>query len=178
VNLYVPSTLTWNRAGRRYSLRQTTEYPYESYIRFDLTASSPENFSLFFRIPQWADGATLSINGKRGSRTLHSGAFAEINREWKMGDRVELELPLKMHLEAVDRQRPDTVALLAGPLVLMPVTHHAPDQLRRATLLAAKRNAGTARAWTAGSNDASLTLKAFMDIQDEQYTTYLRVLST
>jgi uncharacterized protein len=37
VNLYVPSTVTWSRAGRRYSLQQTTEYPYESHIpvRYD-----------------------------------------------------------------------------------------------------------------------------------------------
>jgi uncharacterized protein len=99
------------------------------------------------------------------------------NREWRTGDRVEVELPLKMRLEAVDRQHPDTVALLTGPLVLMPVSHQPQPQLRRATLLAAKRAAGIARAWTAGSDGAALTLKAFMDIQDEQYTTYLRVLS-
>src|SRR2546421_369462 len=40
VNLYVPSTVTWSSAGRRYSVRQTTEYPYESHIRFDMTTSS------------------------------------------------------------------------------------------------------------------------------------------
>jgi uncharacterized protein len=177
VNLYVPSTVTWSSAGRRYSVRQTTEYPYESHIRFDMTTSSPENFSVFFRIPQWADGARLSINGIHASRPLHPGAFAEINREWKTGDRVEVELPLKMRLEAVDRQHPNTVALLAGPLVLMPVTHQPPDQLRPATLLSAKRTSGTVRAWTVGSDYAALRLKAFMDIQDEQYTTYLRVLS-
>jgi hypothetical protein len=57
------------------------------------------------------------------------------------------------------------------------VTHQQPDQLRPATLLSAKRTSGTVRAWTVGSDDAALRLKAFMDIQDEQYTTYLRVLS-
>ncbi|MFL6352841.1 MAG: hypothetical protein ACJ74Z_13460 [Bryobacteraceae bacterium] len=163
----MPSTLIWSRTGRRCSFRQTTAYPYESHIRVDATASSPEKFSVFFRIPQWADGARLSINGMSDWRTLHPGAFAEISREWKTGDWVELELPLKMRLEAVDRGHPDAVALLAGPLVLMPVTRQAPGQLRRATLLSARRNAGTARAWTAGSDDASLTLRAFMDIQDE-----------
>ena len=177
VNLYVPSTVTWNRAGRRYSLRQTTEYPYENSIRFDVTASSPETFSMFFRIPQWADGARLATNGMRDSRTLKAGAFAKVHREWKTGDRIELELPLKMRLEAVDQQHPDTVALVSGPLVLMPLTHQATGQLTRATLLAAKRTVGAERAWTAGSDDRIFNLKTFMDIRDEPYTTYVTVQS-
>jgi len=178
VNLYVPSTATWSRAGRQYSLRQTTEYPYESYIRFDFTASSPEDFSVFFRIPQWADGARVTTNGMRDSRRLQPGTFAEIRRKWKAGDRIELDLPLKMRLEEVDQQHPDIMALLSGPLVLMPLGHQIPEQLRRATLLKTTRLAGSSRAWTATSDGRTLLLKAFMDIQDEQYTTYVRVLST
>lgn len=178
VNLYVPSTVTWSRAGRRFSLRQTTEYPYESKIRLDVTASSPENFSVFFRIPQWADGARLAVNGVRGSRTVKAGAFAEVHREWKTGDRIELDLPLKMRLEAADPQHPDTVALLSGPLVLMSVSQQLPGQLHRATLLKATRPGRSSHTWTAASDDGALTLKTFMDIQDDQYTTYLRVLST
>src|SRR5205085_26784 len=117
VNLYVPSTVTWSRAGRQYSLRQTTQYPYESYLRFDMTASSPEDFSVFFRIPQWADGARVTTNGMRDSRSLQAGTFAKVNRKWKTGDRIELDLPLKMRLQAVDQQHPDTIALVSGPLV-------------------------------------------------------------
>ena len=177
VNLYVPSTVTWNQAGRRYVLRQTTEYPYESYIRLDMTTSSPNAFSVFLRIPQWADGARLTTNGMRDSRTLKAGAFAELHRDWKTGDRIELELPLKMRLEAVDKQHPETVALLSGPLVLMSLDPKA-SELRRAALLATKRDTRTARVWKTGSDNAALRLKTFMDIQDERYTTYLRVVST
>ena len=38
---------------------------------------------------------------------------------------MELELPLKMRLEAIDAQHADTVALLRGPLVLMAVKGEA-----------------------------------------------------
>ena len=53
------------------------------------------------------------------ARTLKAEAFAELHRDWKTGNRIDLELPLKMRLEAVDKQHPETVALLCGPLVLM-----------------------------------------------------------
>jgi uncharacterized protein len=178
VNLYVPSTVTWSRAGRRFSFRQATEYPYDSYLRFDVTASPPESFSIFLRIPQWVDGASVTTNGMRDSRKVQAGTFAEIRREWKTGDRIELALPLKMRLEAVDRQHPDTVALLSGPLVLMALGHEKPEPLRRATLLKATRLSASSRAWTATTDAGVFTLKPFMDIADEQYTTYLRVLSS
>jgi hypothetical protein len=170
VNLYVPSTVTWTKPGAQYSLRQATEYPFDSNIRFDVTASSPGTFSVFLRIPEWAGGASVAVNGARGAQKLIPGTFAEIRREWKTGDRIELELPLRLRLEPVDAQHPDTVALLAGPLVLMALTDGSPHPTR-AALLAAVRPSGSSRIWSAGS----LTLKSFMDIRDEPYSTYLRV---
>jgi len=170
VNLYAPSTVTWTKPGATYSLRQATEYPFDSNIRFDVIASSPDTFSIFLRIPEWATGANVSVNGMRDSQKLTPGTFAEIRRQWKTADRIELELPLRMRLEAVDAQHPDTVALVAGPLVLMASTDGDPRPTRGA-LLAADRQSGNSRVWTAGS----FTLKPFMDIKDEPYSTYLRV---
>jgi DUF1680 family protein len=88
------------------------------------------------------------------------GTFAEIRREWKSGDRIDLELPRPKRLEAVDAQHPNTVALLQGPLVLMAVGN-VPERITRADLLAGK---------------APLQMMPFMDIGDELYTTYLRVV--
>jgi hypothetical protein len=80
---------------------------------------------------------------------------------------------------AVDAQHPDTVALVAGPLVLMALRSSAPEQsqvrLTRALLLSAKRTSDKSREWTTRSDAGELTLKPFMDIQDEGYTTYLKV---
>ena len=74
-----------------------------------------------FRIPEWAEGASVFVNGTRQQGLAIPGHFAAIHREWKTGDRIELELPLKMRLETIDAQHTDTVALLRGPLVLMAV---------------------------------------------------------
>ena len=55
----------------------------------------------------------------RDSRKLEAGTFAEVRRQWKNGDRIELDLPFATRLEAVDAQHPDVMALVTGPLVLM-----------------------------------------------------------
>ncbi len=170
VNLYAPSTVAWKKPGAQYSLRQVTDYPFDSQIRIYVNTSPAATFSVFLRIPEWAAGASLAVNGMRDSRKVTPGTFAEVRREWKTGDRIELELPLRMRLEAVDEQHPDTVALVSGPLVLMAVTDGAPRPTRTA-LLAAEYTPGSSRVWTAGD----LRFKSFLDIQAEPYITYLRV---
>ncbi len=172
VNLYVPSTLTWQRGGAEYALQQTTDYPYDGHIRLDLTTSAPRTFSIFFRIPEWAAGASMAVNGKPGFEQLRAGSFAEIRREWKNGDRVELDLPLPTRLEAVDSQHPRTVALLSGPLVLMALLDNSPTPLSRRNLLSAKQTSAKAHLWTIPGT-VGLRFKPFMDIQDERYRTYL-----
>jgi hypothetical protein len=137
----------------------------------DVTASRPETFSVFLRVPEWAEGASLSVNGMRDSRKLQPGTFAEVRREWKTADRIELELPLKMRLEAVDAQHPDTVALVSGPVVLMALTDGVRAESSRAALLAAEPESPGSRTWTAGD----LKLRPFPEIRNEQYSTYLRV---
>ena len=183
VNLYLPSTLRWNGRGAHYSLQQASEYPYDSNIRFDLTASSPATFSILLRIPAWAQGAALAVNGRRDSMKLAAGTFAEVRREWKTGDRIELELPLTTRLEAVDAQHPDVVALANGPLVLMALLSGGLDSgfdaeqqhVTRAMLLSATRSTARGHEWTVGSGAETLRIRPFVDLGDEAYTTYLKV---
>jgi uncharacterized protein len=177
VNLYLPSTLRWKAPGAQFALKQTTDYPYDSNVRLDVTASTPATFSVFLRIPAWAEGASLAVNGMRDSRKLDAGSFAEVRREWKSGDRIELELPFATRLEAVDEQHPDVMALVNGPLVLMALRDGdatlAP--VARKMLLGAQQNAPRAHEWSAGSGASALRMKPFLDIGDEGYTTYLKV---
>jgi uncharacterized protein len=177
VNLYLPSTLRWNTPGANFALKQTTDYPYESNLRFDLSASAPATFSVFLRIPAWAQGASLTVNGMRDSRKVDAGSFAEIRREWKNGDCIELELPFSTHLEPVDAQHPDVMALLNGPLVLMAMREgNAPlGPVTKAQLLSAQQVGPHTHEWVAGSGESVLRMKPFLDIRDEGYTTYLKV---
>jgi hypothetical protein len=174
VNLYIPSTLRWTQdesrhGGAQVELTQKGEYPYDSQVQFEVKTTKPAEFAVNLRIPAWAEGASIAVNGKR--QAAHAGGFARVQREWKSGDRIELELPLTTRLEAIDARHPDTVALLVGPLVLF--GDQVPG-LTRTHLLAAKRMAPGL--WHV-SPDGNRVMKmlSWTVLEDQPYTTYLRV---
>jgi DUF1680 family protein len=178
VNLYVPSTLHWNENGAALSLTEESEYPFEDRVTFHLTSSQPADLTLHFRIPAWAQGAQIDVNGVRQKGLAVPGRFAAIRRTWNSGDRVELELPLAMRPEPIDAQHSDTLALLRGPLVLMAVKEKeaAPlPNVTRAELLSAKRVSG--RQWQVTAANGPVTLLPFTWLGSRPYTTYLKVSS-
>jgi DUF1680 family protein len=160
-------------------LSQTGEYPIEGKVSMHLRVSRPSEFAVRLRIPAWANtesGAGISVNGNRVAAPVSNG-FATLERRWKDSDRVELNLPLPMRLEAIDPQNPNTVALVRGPLVLFAATEKAP-QVTRQQLLAARRVSGTAAEqseWHADTNSGPLRLLPFTALEDQRYTTYLNV---
>jgi uncharacterized protein len=170
VNLYVPSTLRWKQGSAQAELTQKSEYPYDGQIQLVMKLSRPEEFAVNLRIPAWADGASVAVNRKR--MDVASGGFMRVFREWRSGDRIELELPMKARLEAIDAQHPDVVALTVGPLVLFSLETPQPA-LTRAQLLAVKKM--TPEVWHVGLDDGVMKLMPFTAIGDQTYTTYLKV---
>jgi DUF1680 family protein len=171
VNLYIPSTLRWKQDGADLVLTQESHYPFESMVQFKVGTSKPRDFAVNFRIPAWANGASISVNG-RVQATATAGSFASIHRQWKDGDLVELDMPMTTRLEPVDPQHPQTVALLCGPLVLFAIIADQPP-LTRADLLSAKKL--DKRSWQVTAGGSPIKLLPFTDIGDEQYSTYLHV---
>ena len=176
VNLYVPAQINWTQNNVLCGLLIETDYPYAAGVNLTLRLPSPQIFTLNLRIPAWAQDASLLINGKR--QTLQSGQFAAIRREWHSADQIELELPDTRRLESVDAAHPDTVALLAGPLVLMRIveTDAAALPMRRDSLLRAQRDREGRHEWQVTTNTGAVKLKPFIDIDAEAYSTYQTVL--
>jgi len=170
VNLYIPSTLRWTQGPSQVVMTQKTEYPYDEHVQFDMKITQPAEFAVNLRIPAWAEGASLAVNGKR--ETAQAGSFARVQRQWKTGDRVDLELPMKARLEAVDPQHADTVALVVGPVVLFAVTDSQP-KITRAQLLAVKKM--VPEVWHVDIGNGVMKMMPFTAIEDQPYTTYLRI---
>jgi DUF1680 family protein len=170
VNLYIPSTARWTQGGSQIALTQTSDYPNDAHVEFEVKASSPQEFALTLRIPAWAERASIAINGKR--ETAQPGTFAQLQRQWRNGDRIELELPMTPQLEAVDPQHADTVALVDGPLVLFALTDAEP-KVTRAQLLAAKKNGS--QSWQVDTAGGPMKMMPFTAIGEEPYSTYVRL---
>lgn len=177
VNLYLPSTLRWTTPdGVAVQLTQETEYPLEGNITLRLKTSRPSHFTVRLRIPAWAAGAQVRVNGNRVSPAATNG-FATLHREWKDGDRIELALPLPMRLEAIDDRHSDTVALVRGPLVLFALNTDAP-KVTRQQLLDAQRGPGKTleeATWHAQTGSGPLRLVPFTGLGEDHYTAYMNV---
>ncbi len=171
VNLYIPSVLRWNVGANQIQMEQSGNYPVSDAVEFRVTAARPEAFALHLRIPAWADGARVAVNGRAVPLEVTKG-FAMVRRTWKSGDMVELELPQRLRLEAIDAAHPEVVALMNGPLVLFAKTESQPA-LTRTQLLGARRSAGAE--WVIDTDHASLTLVPFTEVGDAAYTTYLKL---
>jgi DUF1680 family protein len=170
VNLYIPSTLQWTQDDAQVVLTQNSTYPFDSVVQFDVKMSQAREFAMSFRIPEWAEGASISVNGRRVQTATTPGSFASVHHPWNTGDRVELDLPMRMRIEPIDPQHPQTVALLFGPLVLFAITDAQPV-LTRAELLAASRS--DQQTWQIKTASGPITMLPFTAIDEQQYSTYL-----
>jgi DUF1680 family protein len=120
VNLFGASLLkTRLLNGIPLTLRQETDYPWDGEIKISLELETDAEFAVMVRIPEWADGAYIMVNGVDAAEAV-PGTYAEIKRCWHSGDIVELSLPMEARLiEAhplVEETR-SQVAVKRGPLV-------------------------------------------------------------
>ena len=173
VNLYVPSRLTWVQGSARCSITQNTNYPAESLVDLTLAVSSPAEFAVHLRIPDWAGANTsVSVNGRRLRTGIAKGAFLALQRTWKTGDKIELELDQPVRFEAVDPQTPDRVAIVRGAQVLFAIADERPGVSRGVTAPSIQR---AGEDWLFRSGGTSIRLRPFASIGDETYQTYWAV---
>ncbi|SDC03391.1 aceric acid hydrolase [Pedobacter soli] len=120
-NLYGGNILSTTLTdGSKVALTEETDYPWNGNIKITVKESTSKAYSIFLRIPAWTHDAQISINGKVAQAKPVSGTYAEINRVWKKGDIIELNLPMEAVLiEAnplVEENR-NQVAVKRGPVV-------------------------------------------------------------
>ena len=112
VNLFIPSTLTWNGM----TVKQENHFPQENSTQLTFAMKKAQQFKLKIRKPWWCDTANLTIDGKAVESKEQDG-YLVIDRLWKSGEKVNIQMP--MHLTAM--QTPDKKAqysFLYGPIVL------------------------------------------------------------
>ncbi|GIH05457.1 hypothetical protein Rhe02_35240 [Rhizocola hellebori] len=113
VNLYIGSTLQWTEKG--VTIAQATDFPRAQ--ESTLTVTGNATFALRLRIPQWADGFRLFINGVEQTGTKTPGTYLQVSRSWVSGDTVRVMFPFKTRSESTLDQ-PSVQSLRHGPLIL------------------------------------------------------------
>lgn len=146
-NLFAASEAKTALKGVVVHLKQATEYPWEGRISLHVDPAKEVGFRLRLRIPGWASGAafggdlyvpvaapsqkvSLKVNGVSIPLQIENG-YAVIDRQWKKGDTVTLELPMeptwyRCHEKVVENI--GRLALQRGPLVYCAEFADQPDQ--------------------------------------------------
>ena len=84
--------------GGRVRLRMETEYPWRGLVRIEVEEADGEAWRLSLRLPGWAESASVRVNGGPWGGAVRPGAYVVVEREWRRGDSVELELPTSPYL--------------------------------------------------------------------------------
>ncbi len=121
INLYGGNQLDSHLLdGSKIKLVQETDYPWQGVINVRIEECKEEPFEIWLRIPGWASSAKLTINGQEVETEVVPGKYAKLERAWKPGDVITLELPMEVKLiEAHPRveEARNQVAIKRGPIV-------------------------------------------------------------
>jgi hypothetical protein len=113
--LYAPCKVTAKVGdGTQVTIIEKTRYPFAGDIEFTVKTSKPVKFPLYLRIPGWCRKPEVTMN-KKTLELYGPGSYIEINRQWADGDKVELNLPMKITLRTWTKNK-NSVSVDRGPL--------------------------------------------------------------
>jgi len=136
VNLFINGNTTLNVNNKQVQIVQQNNYPWDGDLKFNITPKAATTFNLLVRIPGWARNEAnpsdlyqfanasdkkveIKINGQPAEYTMQNG-YAALNKTWKKGDVVEVNLPMEVRRVVANENVKDDigkVALQRGPVI-------------------------------------------------------------
>lgn len=136
VNHFIGGSATVKLPATTVTLKQETRYPWDGAVKITVASDQAARFAMNVRIPGWARNepvpsdlyryedsekpeVKLAVNGKPVAVKLAKG-FAVIDREWKSGDTVTLDLAMPVRRVVAHPAVTENVGKFAverGPLV-------------------------------------------------------------
>jgi len=136
VNLFISNDANISLGKRKVNISQKANFPWDGKVEITVNPQTNSRFNLKIRIPGWArneaipgglykftDNDTepikLSINGKASDIQTEEG-YAVVSREWKRGDKIEIEFPMPVRKVIADervKEDNEKIAFQRGPLI-------------------------------------------------------------
>ena len=110
---YSPCEVKTTVGGTAVHVVEETEYPFRGTVRMTVTPAAAIKFPMQLRVPAWAKGASIRVNGEEQAAPA-AGGFAKVDRTWKAGDVVEIAFPMTPRMQ---RGFHESVSIERGPLV-------------------------------------------------------------
>jgi DUF1680 family protein len=118
VHLYGENEAKIPWGDKEIKLIEKTNYPWEGNIELEIKTEG--EYKIFLRIPSWAKGYTIKINGNKINTREVKDGYIEIENQWKEGDKINLELPMEIDIIESHPKVKDNVGKVAikrGPIV-------------------------------------------------------------
>jgi DUF1680 family protein len=121
INLYIQGGVKTRIDGNDVSIAVTTDYPWDGGVTFKFNDAPKDPLAIHLRIPAWCSGAAASVNNNQpiDHARLDNG-YLIIDRAWKQGDTLQLDLPMPVRrVEANPNVLDDRgcLAIARGPLI-------------------------------------------------------------
>lgn len=112
---YSPNTVTAKvgTSKTEVTIDEETNYPFSGDIHFTISTKQSVQFPFALRIPGWCNEAIITLNGVP-LRKEKGGQVITINRLWRNGDKIALQLPMTV---TTSNWGKNSRAIERGPLV-------------------------------------------------------------
>ena len=132
VHSYASADVTVADAAGPVHLHMQTDYPWQGTVMITVEQAPASSWQLSLRVPGWCTHPVLKLNGRRTGTKEGVGGYLTMERAWKVGDCVELDLPMPVRLigshPRLDATR-GCAAIERGPLVYCLESADQPDTI-------------------------------------------------
>lgn len=191
---YIPSEFTAEMNGANVTVSQTTGMKYYNdqaffdekddgqmsrwLLKFSVKCDKPVRFTLSLRVPEWAKGVELEVNGKNTAAPVKDG-WLDITADWQ-NDSVQVFFPSELRAETLP-DMPELMAVVDGPIVLAGITGSdcgitGADKLNEQFMPQMEHTYGTfpwrQNSWRTRNQPQSVMFRPLYEVTDEEYTVY------
>lgn len=191
---YIPSEFTAEMNGANVTVSQTTGMKYYNdqaffdekddgqmsrwLLKFSVKCDKPARFTLSLRVPEWAKGVELEVNGKNTAAPVKDG-WLDITADWQ-NDSVQVFFPSELRAETLP-DMPELMAVVDGPIVLAGITGSdcgitGADKLNEQFMPQMEHTYGTfpwrQNSWRTRNQPQSVMFRPLYEVTDEEYTVY------
>lgn len=191
---YIPSEFTAEMNGANVIVSQTTGMKYYNdqalfdenddgqmsrwLLKFSVKCDKPVRFTLSLRVPEWAKGVELEVNGKNTAAPVKDG-WLDITADWQ-NDSVQVFFPSELRAETLP-DMPELMSVVDGPIVLAGIIGSdcgitGADKLNEQFMPQREHTYGTfpwrQNSWRTRNQPQSVMFRPLYEVTDEEYTVY------
>ena len=136
INLFISNEADITIGKNPVKVVQEANFPWDGKVKITVSPGKPVKFSVKIRIPGWVrneaipgdlyrfddkvnEPYSITINGEPFNLDVENG-YAEIERTWKEGDKIEIDFPMPVRKVVADERIADDrgkIAIQRGPVI-------------------------------------------------------------